>query len=108
MANPTIGYIDCPLTGEKDCDVRRYSTGKRSLYYVGSAGKITPNLPAGQAWMKKNTRFINDNDKPLRNAPPVNGKTEGETKGNVGPNRETSQENNVKDKGLLGWFLDDE
>ena len=70
MANPTIGHIDCPFTGEPDCEVRRYSTGKKSLYYVGSAGKITPNLPAGQAYMKKHTRFIGDNDKPLE--PPQN------------------------------------
>lgn len=101
MANPTIGYIDCPITGEKDCDVRRYSTGKRSLYYVGSAGKITPNLPAGQAWMKQNTRFINGNDKPLTELKPV--------KDEIGPLTNSKESPPaVKDKGLLGWFLDAE
>jgi hypothetical protein len=65
MANPTIGHITCPITQEPECDVRRYSTGKKSLYYVSSAGKITPNLPAGQAFMKANTVFIGENDKPL-------------------------------------------
>lgn len=104
MANPTIGYVDCPFTGEKDCDVRRYSTGKRSLYYVGSAGKITPNLPAGQAWMKKHTRFINGNDKPLTDEKPVNENINAKGE-NINAKRE---EINVKDKGLLGWFLDDE
>jgi hypothetical protein len=79
MANPTIGYITCPITGEKDCDVRRYSTGKKSLYYVSSAGKITPNLPAGQAFMKSKTAFIGENGEPLK---PVNEKkTVNEKKG---------------------------
>ena len=100
MANPTIGYITCPLTGETDCDVRRYSTGKKSLYYVGSAGKITPNLPAGQAYMKKHTRFINGNDEPLPVAEnPVNEKQGGENPVNEKPK-----------KSPLAWFLsaDDE
>jgi hypothetical protein len=71
MANPTIGYITCPFTGEKNCEVRRDK--KRKLYYYGSAGLVKPNLPAGQEYMQKHTRFIGENDKPL---PPVNVVTE--------------------------------
>lgn len=89
MANPTIGYITCALTGEKECDVRRYSTGKRSLYYVSSAGKITPNLPAGQAYMKSHTTFIGDNAEPLK---PVN---------EIKPVNE-------RKSGLLSFLLDDD
>lgn len=93
MANPTIGHVTCPITGEKDCDVRRYSTGKKSLYYVSSAGKITPNLPAGQAWMKQNTVFIGDNGEPL----PKPDKTEPE-QGAEQPKR----------KGLLDFIFSDD
>lgn len=65
MANITIGFITCPITGQENCEVRRYKTGKKKLYYVSDAGMITPNLIEGQAYMKKHTRFINDNGEPL-------------------------------------------
>lgn len=98
MANPDIGMITCPITGEKDCPVRRYSTGKKSLYFVSQAGKITPNLPAGQAWMKANTRFFGDNDKPLE---PVNGKKAG-----IEPVTENEPVNDSEknEGGFLGWL----
>lgn len=107
MANPTIGYITCPITGEKECDVRRYSTGKRSLYYVGSAGKITPNLPAGQAYMKEHTRFINGNEKPLEN--PVNVTEEKAVEKTEENPVNVTEENQLKKKSWLGGiFVDDD
>lgn len=48
--------------------MRRYSKGRRLYYYVSDAGMITPNLPAGQAWIKENARFIGENGEPL---PPI-------------------------------------
>jgi hypothetical protein len=67
MANATIGHIRCPFTNEENCEVRRDK--KMKLYYYGSAGLVKPNLPAGQAYMKKHSVFIGDNAEPL---PPVN------------------------------------
>lgn len=96
MANPTIGKITCPLTGEIECDVRRYATGKKSLYYVSSAGKITPNLPAGQAFMKANTVFIGENGEPL----PL---TENEPE-----NKPAEPEQKPKSRGLFGAIWSDE
>ena len=62
MANLTIGFIECPIMHDK-AEVRRDK--RRKLYYVGLAGKITPNLIDGQKWLQKNTDFIGDNGKPL-------------------------------------------
>lgn len=47
----TIGRVKCPICG-KWGEVRRDKRGK--LYYLSDAGKITPNLPAGQEWLLKN------------------------------------------------------
>lgn len=65
MANLTIGYVTCPFSGEVNCEVRRTIAKKAKLYYVSAMGMITPNLPCGQAWMKKHTKFINGNETPL-------------------------------------------
>lgn len=65
MANLTIGYVTCPFNGEENCEVRRTVAKKAKLYYVGAMGMITPNLPCGQAWLKKHTKFINGNETPL-------------------------------------------
>lgn len=62
MANETIGFIKCAITGER-AEVRRYATGKRKFYYVSSAGMITPNLPAGQSWIEQNATFFDDSEK---------------------------------------------
>lgn len=62
MANLTIGFVDCPIMHDK-AEVRRDK--RRKLYYVGLAGKITPNLTDGQEWLKRHTKFINDNGVPL-------------------------------------------
>ena len=62
MANTTIGYVTCPIMGD-EAEVRRDK--RRKLYYVGLAGKITPNLIDGQSWLKKMTKFIGENGKPL-------------------------------------------
>lgn len=63
MANQTIGRVRCPFTGEW-AEVRRYQKGKAKLYYVSSAGMITPNLGPGQQWMQENTEFFNE-EKPV-------------------------------------------
>jgi len=92
MANPTIGHIDCPITGEKKCEVRRYATGKKLLYYVSSAGMITPNLPTGQAFMKSQTRFIGENGETLK---PVN------------ESKSVTEIENTKKGGLRSFLFDD-
>lgn len=66
MANPTIGFINCAFSGEKS-EVRKDKKGKL-YYYNENTGMIKPNLIAGQAYMKKHTRFIGENGEPL---PPV-------------------------------------
>lgn len=96
MANPTIGHITCPITGEKECDVRRYSTGKKLLYYVSSAGMITPNMLVGQAWMKKRTTFIAENGEPLK---PVTEKNEGNP---------VTESKPVKKGGFLDFLISDD
>lgn len=48
MPNETIGKIKCPLAGDW-AEVRKDKRGK--FYYVGEAGMIKPNLPAGQEWL---------------------------------------------------------
>lgn len=57
MANENIGVIKCPFT-QRLSAVRSDKRGK--LYYYSEAGKIAPNLAAGQ-------RFIKDNMKPIEN-----------------------------------------
>lgn len=68
MANATIGFLTCPIMGDR-AEVRRDK--KRKLYYVGLAGKITPNLYDGQVWLQSITEFIGENGEPLK---PVNEK----------------------------------
>jgi hypothetical protein len=90
MANLTIGFVDCPIMGDK-AEVRRDK--RRKLYYVGLAGKITPNLIGGQKWLDSVTEFINGNNIPLPTIKidnePVNEKTEPEIKGITPVNEKT-------------------
>jgi hypothetical protein len=74
MANPTIGKIKCPLSGEV-AEVRQYSKGTKKLYYVSSFGMITPNSAAGQKWMLDNAELF-DSDAPAPAPKPVNEKGE--------------------------------
>lgn len=80
MANPTIGRIKCPFTGEW-AEVRKCKTGKQKLYFYSSAGMITPNLPAGQSWIMDNAEIWGEGNepKPVTETKPVNG-NEGEPK----------------------------
>lgn len=50
MARDDVGVITCPFTGQLSV-VREDKRGK--LYYYSQAGKIAPNLPAGQRWLKE-------------------------------------------------------
>ncbi|WP_286269536.1 hypothetical protein [Thalassotalea hakodatensis] len=50
MANNNIGHIKCPLSGHLSV-VRADKRGK--LYYFSQFGKITPNLPQGQQWLRE-------------------------------------------------------
>ncbi|WP_120512003.1 hypothetical protein [Photobacterium salinisoli] len=50
MPNDTIGHVTCPIVGDR-AEVRQDKRGK--LYYLGEAGMIKPNLPAGQLWLQK-------------------------------------------------------
>ncbi|WP_333609153.1 hypothetical protein [Arsukibacterium sp.] len=49
MARDNVGVISCPFTGQLSV-VREDKRGK--LYYYSQAGKIAPNLPAGQRWLQ--------------------------------------------------------
>lgn len=49
MARDNVGVINCPFTGQLSV-VREDKRGK--LYYYSQAGKIAPNLPAGQRWLQ--------------------------------------------------------
>lgn len=93
MANQTIGRVRCPFTGEW-AEVRRYATGKAKLYFVSSAGMITPNLGPGQKWMEENTEFFNE-------AKPVNDK-----KPENKPEKQTAQP--VKKRGFFDALLGDD
>lgn len=55
MANETIGTVICPIAGD-EAEVRQDK--RQKLYYVGEAGMIKPNLPTGQAWLKKAAKFF--------------------------------------------------
>jgi hypothetical protein len=87
MANPTIGKIKCPLSGEV-AEVRQYSKGTKKLYYVSSFGMITPNSAAGQKWMLDNAELfdgdeqqkpVNENEAPATAQKPVNEKPKKKT-----------------------------
>lgn len=52
----TIGFIKCPICGDR-AEVRRNKRGK--LYYLGAAGMITPNKPAGQDWILEHMQALN-------------------------------------------------
>lgn len=69
MANPTIGRIRCPLSGEM-AEVRKYSKGTKKLYYVSSFGMITPNSAAGQAWMMDNAEIWGEGREPVNEERP--------------------------------------
>lgn len=104
MANPTIGYITCPIKGDR-AEVRRYSKGTRKLYYYGLAGKITPNSAEGQQWMLENTEFINGNENPLPPAKQVQQPAKNPVNGNL-PGNTQKQE---KPRSFLDkFFFDDE
>jgi hypothetical protein len=64
MANDNIGHILCPMSNTLAA-VRRDCRGK--LYYHSNAGKVTPNLPSGQEWMRSNAQLW-----PSANVPPPN------------------------------------
>lgn len=64
----TIGFVMCPFSGHKS-EVRVNKNGK--LYYVGNGGQITPNKPAGQAWLKENMIPLDDGAKEAVNAAPL-------------------------------------
>ena len=77
MANPTIGFIDCPFGGGKS-EVRKDRKGKL-YYYNENIGMVKPNLSGGQAYMKKHSNFIGENGEPL---PPINSVNEKNTDNN--------------------------
>lgn len=76
MANVNVGHVVCPFTKQLAV-VREDCRGK--LYYYSQAGKVAPNLPQGQEWMRLNSRIWNKPGAPegvtvteiIRGAPPV-------------------------------------
>lgn len=63
MANPTIGTIRCPFTGEAG-QVKRAQKGKFPLYYVSNAGIVQPKSQAFQDYIEKHATFNESDDKP--------------------------------------------
>lgn len=57
MARENIGVILCPFT-KRLAVVRADCRGKK--YYYSQAGKIAPNLAAGQRWLTDNMRPLSD------------------------------------------------
>ena len=57
MSRDNTGIVKCPFTGELAV-VRADCRGK--LYYYSQAGKIAPNLPQGQAWLRANQMPLTD------------------------------------------------
>lgn len=66
--NKTIGLVKCPFTSELS-EVRENKNGK--LYYVGAAGQITPNRPAGQQWLASNMQPLNETEQESINSQPT-------------------------------------
>lgn len=66
--NETIGFVICPMTGEQS-EVRKNKNNK--LYFVGAAGQITPNRPAGQAWLQSNMKTLSEAEQADLNAQPT-------------------------------------
>jgi len=97
MANPTIGFINCAFGGGKS-EVRKDKKNKL-YYYNEKTGLVKPNLPEGQAYMKKYTEFIGENGTPL---PPVIEKS------SVVNEKQSVNENEVKEKSWLASFLADD
>jgi len=64
VANPDIGTINCPLGSGCVGKVRQYSRGSRKLYYACKHGMITPNLEAGQQWMRDNMKPVDPEETP--------------------------------------------
>lgn len=57
MARDNVGVISCPFTGQLSV-VRQDKRGK--FYYYSAAGKITPNLAQGQAYLQKHMRPLTE------------------------------------------------
>jgi len=93
MANPTIGFIDCPFGGGKS-EVRKDKKDKL-YYYNENIGMVKPNLSGGQAYMKKHAKFVGANGELL---PPLNS-----------VNEKSSDDNSVNEneKSWLSSFLND-
>ncbi|WP_412470534.1 MULTISPECIES: hypothetical protein [unclassified Halobacteriovorax] len=60
--NPDIGSIKCPISGQL-APIRRYSTGQRLAYWMSPAGKVAPNLPAGQLFIWQHGQFNDPTDR---------------------------------------------
>lgn len=68
MPNETVGSVKCPIAGDV-AEVRQDKKGK--FYYVGQAGMIKPNLPAGQKWLKENAKLFKDQEREAINKKPA-------------------------------------
>ena len=66
--NPTIGRVKCPIGGDW-AEVRQDKKGR--FYYVGKAGMIKPNLPAGQEWILDHAEMFGEKEREEINANPV-------------------------------------
>lgn len=62
MANANVGHIKCPISNQWAV-VRTDKRGK--LYYFSVAGKIAPNLPAGQRFLAEKADLWPDGEQPV-------------------------------------------
>ena len=65
MANPVVGYVDCPHCGDT-ATVHREARGIRAMYYrcydadgmSMRCGTVQIRGPAGQVWIEENMRSV--------------------------------------------------
>lgn len=90
MANPAIGEIRCPFTGEIS-EVCRAKSGKFPMYYRNSqVGIIHGKAPGFQNWLLDNaTMYSPKKSEPEESQEPTGKKPE-------------------KGKGVLDWFFSDD
>jgi len=106
MANINIGHIRDPHTGDLAV-VRQDKRGK--FYYYSIIGKITPNLPKGQEWIKQNATIWKEPDQPPAGIELISGEWTGQPptlKTTAAPKTETKPETKPAKKSPIGMLFE--
>ncbi|WP_287796245.1 hypothetical protein [Idiomarina sp.] len=104
MANPAIGEIRCPFTGEVS-EVCRAKSGKFPMYYRNSQVGIIHGKASGfQNWLLGNATIFSPGQK--KSEPEESHKVPGE----LPDDKKTGNDNapDEKETGLLDWFFSDD